>query len=276
MAYLLTGWDTARIGGLSVAVSDAYNSGTVTIPAGTYAHRGLSPAMGSGRYVEFAPVLQTRIRTVLVAALANAAWDPVTGRYTLSSVGNASPVFDFRTSAAGPGGPRLAKALGFTYLHPFASGGSAAAPYDVRLSGHSTSYVGDADPAYYLGLAKAGPSDYSRDHETSGQTVRQVSSNATTYSVGPLTRERRTKFKLRFQALETVFEHARAHPVLWTYESLVMHARCVEPVLLGYSAEDLVVKLVNGDFDEAARSSVWRDYHGHWDLSVEAQVIGRL
>lgn len=277
MAYLLTGWDTERIGGMAVAASDIYNSGTATITDGTYAHRDLSSVMGSGEYVDLASELDARLDAVLVASLATVTWDASTGRYTLASVGSASPVFDFRAATLGDeSGQRLAAALGFSYLHPYASGGSASAPYDIMLSGHSSSYTGDVDPAYYLALAKAGPSDYSRDYEVSGQTVRQVSSNASAYSVGPLTYERRTEFRLRFQALESVFDHVAEEPTPWTYESLVIHARCIEPILLSYTAEDLVVKLVKGDFDKDARSSVWGDYHGYWDLRVEGQVIGRL
>lgn len=277
MAYLLAGFDTHRLGPMRVHASDTFSSGVATVTPGTYAHRDLSSVMGIGEYTPLATELDARLDGVLSSALASVAWNAATGAYTITSLGNASPVLDFRASTLGDAsGQRLAAALGFTYQHPQATGGSSAAPFDIVITGATTSYTSNAKPYYYLALAKSGPSNYSRDFETGGQIRRQVSAKGRAFSIGPRTYERRTKFDLQFQALASTFADEATDAAPWTYEHLVTHARCHEPVVLSYDAEDLVYTLVRGEWDEDARSSVWGDYHGLWHISVEGQVLGRL
>jgi hypothetical protein len=282
VAYLLAGFDTARIGSLALHYDDGDDTGVVTLAAGTYAHRNLSSVMGAGNYTD----LRTAVYDALTAFAINNGpplvfFDIATQRYRFQ-LQDATEVIDFRRATIGSAaGNRLAAALGFNYQNASAAGGSASDPYDIVLNHDpapvgGSSYVSNVTPTYYLALARDGVSGYTRPYETSGQTKRGVSSKGNAYSIEPHTYEKRAKFRIRFMELASVFADDAALSAPWTYEHLVQHARAREPLLLSYPAEDLVYKLVNADFDQDARSPVWNDYHGKWDLSVEAQVLGRL
>lgn len=273
MAYLLAGFDLERLGTMAVAVDDGNESGTATISEGTFAHRALTSATVTG-YLAFPSAVGDALDAILTTSGSVVSFTAATLSYSIAL--DTPNSLDFTEVTLGStAGHRLAAALGYTYQHAQASGGSSSAPYDITLSG-AASYTSNVTPYYALALAKAGPSDYSRDYETSGQTRRQVSANGTAYSIGPRTYERRTKFGLRFNTLAGVFADEASTSAPWTYEHLVKHARAHQPILLSYSAEDLVYKLVKAEFDEDARKAVWKDFHGLWDLSVEGQVLGRL
>lgn len=254
MAYLLAGFDTARMGTITLAGSDDGGPWSVDLPAGTYAHRDLSSVMGAGNYVELASVLET---------LANGAtsgigtyvfwWNAATG-YNIEYDSGFSLTFTGSSAAE-----RMGQILGFS------SDASGA-----------TFYQSTHTPYYALALDRDGPSEFSRPFETSGQTKRQVSSNGTAYSIGPRSRERRIKMSLKFQSLASTFADEADPSAPWTYEHLVMHARCHEPILLSYPGGDIVYKNIRGEFDEDSRRSAWNDYHGKWHLPVEGQYLGRL
>lgn len=265
-AYLLTGLDTARLGSLAVAVNDGTDSGTATVAAGTYAHRDLSSVMGSGEYTDLATALGTALDAVISAGM-TVTWSSTTLLYTISHDDSTATSLDFTSTA----GQRLAAALGFTADHSDGAGTG----YSVTLSGAS-SYTSNVTPYYALALAKAGPAKYSQPFEVAGQVKRQVSVKANAYSVAPTTLEKRVKFALLFNTLASVFSSKASASVPWTYEDLVAHARCWEPTLLSYSAEDLVYKDVRGTFDEDARQSVWQDYQARWNLTIEGQYLGSL
>lgn len=277
-AYLLTGWDTARTGAMSVSASDGTNSGTATLTTGTYAHRDLSAVMGTGEYTDLVTELNARLDAVLTTnGFDTVSWSSSTLKYTLTSSPNVA--LDFRSSTLGSdAGQRLAQALGFTYQHASATGGSAGDPYDIRLSGAAT-YVSNVVPAYALALARDGVSDYSRPFVPSGQIVRQVSRRATSYAMGPTTLEKRWKGVLRFNALANVHaSEADASVAPWTYEDLLEHAGAWEPALLSYSgeADDMVFRFIDPEFSDQARVPVWSNYHGKWDLKITGQYLGRI
>lgn len=279
-AYLLTGWDTARLGSMKVAYSDPDVVAEVAaVPAGTYAHRDLSGATGSGQYTDVATVLGAALNALGAAGTMTVAFDASSLAYVVSNDSDGFTL-DFRSSTLGDSsGKRLAAALGFDYQHPYATGGSAADPYNIALAltpPQAGSYTSNVTPYYALALSKAGPAKYTRPYEVSGQTKRQTSVNGNAYSIGPTTYEKRVKFQLLFQTLASTFASEASATVPWTYEALVQHARCWEPILLSYTAEDVVYKLVRGEFDEESRQSVWQDYHGRWNLAVEGQYLGVL
>lgn len=267
-AYLVAGFDTRRLVGGMDLMWVGPGTGHVAL-AGTHAHRDLSPVMGSGNY----RALVDAINAQLGSAPLSLSFDSTTKRYTFVFSDPLSVVFNDLTT---PGGRNLAAALGFDYRHPRASGGSASDPYAITLSGPAGSYEGNVAPYYLLELARPGPSDYSRPYEVSGQTKRGISNRGRAYSIGPRTREERIKFTLKFNTLASTFAREADPDAPWTYEHLVKHTRCREPILLSYPAEELVYKNTQGEFDESSRQSVWKDYHGRWDLAVEGQFLGYL
>jgi hypothetical protein len=277
-AYLLTGWDTSRVGAMSLYADDGTDDGTVTLTTGTYCHRDLSSVMGTGEYTDLVTELNARLDAVLTGSgFDTVSWSSSTLKYTLTSSPNVS--LDFRSATLGSdAGQRLAAALGYNYNHGDATGGSAGDPYDILLSG-AASYVSNVVPAYALALSRDGVTDYSRPFEPPGQTMRQVSRNANAYSIGPSTYEKRWTAKWRFQTLATVFAaEADDTAAPWTYEDLLEHARCWEPALLSYTGASAaqVFKFVEAEFSDKARSPVWNNYHGKWDLKVSAQHLGEI
>lgn len=266
-AYLLAGFDTARLGGMEFAFENASGIGGGTI-SGTLAHRDLSPVMGTGEYTALVDAVAAGMMRPGAPALA---FSTTTLRYTFTFSEETAVYF----GALGTAGKNLAAALGFDYTHPQASGGSASDPYNIMLSA-GDSATSSVAPFYLLELARPGPADYSRPFEVSGQTRRQVSSNGQAFSLGPRTYEERVKFSLRFNTLASTFAREAEASAPWTYEHLVKHARCHEPILFSYPAEELVYKNVRGEFDEEARKSVWQDFHKRWNLHVEGQFLGWL
>ena len=276
MAYLLTGFDLARVGSMRCFVNDGTDSGTVTVTSDIYCHRDLSSVMGSGNYTDLATTLETLIDAVLTTHGSDVSFSLSTLTYTIASAGGQTLSLDFRSATLGDdSGKRLAAALGFTYEHDDATGGSSSDPFNIQLSGKST-YESNVTPYYALALARGGPSDYSRPYHTSGQTKRAVSVNGTAYGVRPRTLEKRVRFRLRFQTLASVFAADASESAPWTYEDLLDHVGTWEPVLLSSDAGDIVFKYVDPDFTEDSRAPVWSDYHGRWDLSVEGQYLGTI
>lgn len=265
-AYLTSAWDFARVGAAAMHVTDDGGSFEVRITSGRNSHVDISGIGATSNVTLFATTLQTALNA------GSSGFSTYTVTPQLGGAAGVSYQIDYGdtvtisfttgvTTAAE--GVRMRQLLGFT---------GNPSPSD-----QISSDVPGAPPAYYtLTLARDGVSDYSRDFEASGQTQRQVSRNANAYSVGPLTYEKRTKFRVRFMALASVFADQATSATPFTFEHLVQHARCHEPIVLHTSTEDLVFKLINGDFDESVRKPVWNDYHGLWDLSIEGQVLGRL
>ncbi|MGE0400845.1 MAG: hypothetical protein AB7T06_29310 [Kofleriaceae bacterium] len=272
MAYLMTGFNLARVGSMSFnEVDDGTDSGTPVLVAssGRYAHRDLSSVMGSGLYTSFASAVQSALNAVLTTHGCTVTFSASTLRYTLTFAGGPTLV-DFSSTA----GFRLAAALGFTYAHADASGGSSSDPWNFALSGAS-SYVGNALPWYLFELGRDGVSVYSRAYESRGQTKRVMSSSSNAYSRGPTAREKRVDWTVRFENLETVFADEDAASE-WAYEDLITHARAHEPILLHTSTLDVVAKNMEGDFHDGARKPVWNDFHGKWDLPFLGQYLGAL
>ena len=255
-AYLLAGFDIERIGTHTLAFSDDGGSHSFSLVDGTYALRDLSSVMGAGLYTAIAAKIQAEMNAASDGAGAyTVTWSSTTYAFTIAYSGGNFGMTLTGTDAAA----RMGRLLGFS----------------ANASG-AASYTSTRTPYYVLALAKEGPADYSRDYEVSGQTKRQASAGARAFSIGPRRYERRTKFDLQFNTLASTFADKATASAPWTYEHLVQHARCHEPIVLAYSAESLVYKLVKGEFDEDARKSVWGDYHGRWHLGVEGQVLGRL
>lgn len=277
-AYLATGFDLARLGTMKCAVDDGTNSGTATVTPGTYCHTSLASLAATSGYAGFPAAVDSALDAVLTANGVTVTFSTTTLRYTVTTT-EANMVLDFRSATLGDdSGQRLAAALGFNYQHATATGGSASDPYDVIIS-TSGSPVGNVAPYYCLGLSRDGVTDYSRPFETPGQTVRQVSSNANAYSIGPATYEKRWNGRLRFQTLASVFASEADDTVApWTYEDLLAHARCHEPVLLHHSGEatDMVFKFIDAEFSDESRSPVWSNYHAKWDLKIGGQYLGRV
>jgi hypothetical protein len=260
MAYLLAGWDFARFESsdqFNITVTPSAGAPqAITETSGTYAHRDLQAVTGSGYYDDFATRLKSKLDALAPSRVYTVTWAAATG-YTMSVGGGATFAIAFNNT-------RSSQLLGF-------SGNLSAA----------ASHASDRTPYYYLALARDGLSKYSRPFERAEQTKRVISSSGNAYSIGPATRERGLKGTLRFQTLATVFADEAASSVPWTYEHLVQHARCWEPLLLSLGpssspTEDLVVKLIRGEFDDEARNPVWNDYHGKWDLPLDLQYLGAL
>lgn len=252
--YLLAGWDFGLIGTTEMRFSDDGGSFTITYNSGTYAHRDLSAAMGGGNYLAWITKLIADMNaTSSGAGVYTGSWSATTGLYTIAySAGNFTMTFDVLTSRI-----RMGQILGFA----------------ANQSGAS-SYVSTRTPYYFLALARDGMASYTRPFEVAGQTQRVVSINANAYSIGPTTYEKRIKGKLRFNTLAKVHADQASASVPWTYEHLLQHARAHEPVLISTtSTGDLVVKMIDAEFSEEARTPVWQDYHALWDLQIHAQRI---
>lgn len=255
-AYLLAGFDFARLGTHTLAFSDDGGAASFSLTTGTHALRDLSSVTGLGTYTSIAAKIAAEMNAASAGAgTYTATWSSTTYRFTIAySAGNFSLTLSGSDAAL-----RMGRLLGFS----------------TNQSG-AASYVSTRTPYYVLALAKAGPADYSRDFEVPGQVRRQVSGNGRAFSIGPRTFERRTKLALKFNTLSSTFADEATAAAPWTYEHLVTHARAHQPILLSYPAEDLVFKLVKPEFDEDARNPPWQDYHGLWHLGIEGQVLGRL
>lgn len=254
--FIVAGWDFARLGEHDLRLTDDGGTYTIDYTAGTYAHRDLQSVMGTGFYDDFAGKLAADMTARPGAGTYTVTWSAITLKYTLSySAGNFSIDFTSTTFRQ-----RMGQMLGFS----------------ANVSGAS-SYVSTRIPYYALALARDGVSNYSRPYETRGQTVRGVSVNASAYSIGPATYEKRISGKFRFMGLSAVHAETALSGTPWTYEHLLQHARCVEPVYIETTTTDLLVcKFVDSEFHEEARVPVWNDYHALWDVKFEVQRLGQL
>lgn len=256
-AYLMAGFDLALIGTVQFTVTDDdITSQAFTFTTGTYAHRDMSSVMGSGEYTEFWATVE--------AAVNAASTDTHTISYNASTYEvtwstDASVLFIDFMHADADVNTRSKALIGFT----------------ADRSG-ATSYSSQVRPYYVLELARDGVSDFSDDFEPEGQTRREVSVNATAYSVEPLSYEVHTDLKLRFQTRASIFKRAASSAEPWTYRHMVEHCRAREPILHSYNVEDTVLKLVEPEFTQDLRRPVWNDYHALWDVRVIGQVLGRL
>lgn len=276
MAYLLAGWNTARVPMGFADLDDniagaAFPTGAFVLASAKYAHVDLSSVMGSGLYDDFATALAAIMNSTHTGpgSVFTVAWSSSTLSYT---IGSSSDVYlDFRSTP----GRNLAAALGFNYLHDDATGGSAGDPYNVLIA--TTVAVSNVVPYYALALDRDGVSAFRRPYEVSGQTKRQVSVNGSAYSVGPLTREERFDASIRFQSLETVWTSEADDSVApWTYEALVKHVRCHEPVLLHTPTLDLIGKRIDGEWSNTEHRPEFGDYHGNWQIDMKMQHLGEL
>lgn len=252
-AYLFSSWNVARIGAIALQLVDDDGTETVRLTTGTHAHINLSSVVAG--VTAFAPALQTALNAGPRAGKYSVTWASSTG-YTIGYTGTASAVSFSAVTATE--GVRMRRILGF-------SGNFSTFPA-----------VSNVRPFYVLDLARDGLAGFSRDFEVSGQTQRQVSVKGNTFSVSPLTHERRFKGRTRFMPRSRVFVADATTAVPWTYEHLMQHARCRETLLLDMPGDRIVYRSINGEFDEGTRKPVFGDFHGLWDLSIEGQVLGRL
>jgi hypothetical protein len=261
-AYLLTGYDIARIGALAAIVDDDGPAAEFRMTAGQYAHRDLSSITAISTYTAFGTALASALNTASTGAgTYSVSWSATTGKFTITYSGGAFTL-TFSTVTTAAEGTRMRQLLGF-------SGDTGGNP----------SAVSDVIPYYYLALTKAGPARYGLPFEVAGQTRRQVSVDGNAFSVRPRTREKRVKFDLMFQSFATVFEDEASASVPWTYEALLGHVGAWEPILLSYASPErtAVYKMVDPEFSEDARRSAFGDYHGGgWHLAVEGQYLGAL
>lgn len=251
MAYLAAGWDFARLSTtFSVDVAESGGgSGTLTRTTGTYCHTDLQSVMGSGSYDDFAGWLKSAL-------------DAISGRTYTVTFNTATGTYSINCS--------------FPFTLTFNNTASRQLLGFAGDSGPLAFHTSTIASTYYLLLARDGIADYTREYEVGGQTQRAVSTNATAYSIGPMTYEKRMKFTMRFNTLARTFESQAASSAPWTYQDLIEHVRAIEPVLLAYTGESIVYKYVKPEFDDGSRKPVWNDYHALWDLPVEVQFLARL
>lgn len=269
-AFLATVFDTDTIGDLSVK----HGTDPTTTIQGYFAHAPMAVLGGD------APdLLGETLRLALPGGTDNhLQFNSSLLRYEILTEGQ-EPLDFRRTTIGDDSGNRLAKILGYNYLHPNASGGSAADPYDVLITEQAQVPEGpfaltNAVPEFVVQLARDGVSKYSRPRETPDQTQRQVSVKGNAFSIGPLTYEKRFRCEAPFVPLERLeIAHAElGHPT--TYEELLQTVRAHTPVLLqSTSTGSLVFKFVDADFDEQAARPQWEDYHRLFTLRIHGQVL---
>ena len=254
MAYLLTGFDFARIGTHTLAGSDDGGAFSVSYTSGTYAHRDCSSVTGASTYTAFATTLKTNLDAQSAGAGTYTVTWATTGYTIAYSSGNFSLTFTGSTAATNAGA-----LLGFS----------------ANQTGAAT-YSSTRTPYYYLALSRSSVAKFSRPFERSGQTVRQTSVNGNAYSVRPATRVKEVAFDIRYQALATVFLAEATAAVPWTYEALLAHVGAWEPARLVTDDDDIVYKYLEPDFSDEAREPEWNDYHARWRLHVLGQYLGAI
>lgn len=273
---LYAGFDLARVGSMSVVVTDDFVTGeTDALPTERYCHIDLQSVMGSGKYDDLASALQA----IMPFGNYLVSYSSSTRLYTIFTSDSVNVTLDF-TSASGA---RLAAALGFTAANPKATGGSGyACTLHGTDSGSGITFTSDVLPYYLVPLARTNPAHWSRPYEEQGFVKRAVSVNANVYAVNPITINQLVDFDLAYMPLANVFvtEAVAAQP--WTIEHLCKHARAHQPVMAEWTAGSYVMRLSEADaaFRKELRSPAFTqapEFHGLWSCSFSgAQYLGKL
>lgn len=264
---IYSGFDLDKIDGqFELDITDTGGNTTVTINAGTFAHKDLTSISGSSTYKDFATGAGTTsgLEDALDANTTlngdyTVVWQPETLNYAISS--SVAFVIEEATN-------ELAENI---------LGLSGALPLSSSTAGASEVITGSHMPYFLLTGAMGAKSQVSDDFEPNGRIETIETNDGSVRSVAPSDLAVYQDFTIPFETYETTFKRQRINGK-WTFQDLFENCRAEQPFLVEDDLENTVhsFRSEGAAWTEDTRERVTEDDNSQWSVIFFTYVFGRL
>ncbi len=256
--YYVAGFDTTRIGAMTVVIGGTVGAATATVTPGTYAHSTFANATSAevSVYTDFATALAAALTAARPAATWTVAWSSTTYLYTVSCT--VAFTLAFNAAAAAP----LARVLGF----------------NTAITSNQASHVGGFRPYYLMVPQIAGRSEYTDVYEPEEIAEEAVADGGTAYSISKDTSELWCDWSQNMETKAATFTRAAADAgvtVLWTWQDFWKHCRG-EQVFVVFDDNYGLPYRLRADGASFKPNRVASDYDGLWNLEFATRDLGRF
>lgn len=260
MAKLYAGFSAARIGDLTISVTDSSAISYTAELTGSYAHVSLTSLVPDGGYAAFAASLEAALESAAATAGSAITW---TVTYSTSSMAYTIGQFGGASFSVTGMSAAMAQVLGESLSpSPFPVTGTSYQPSDFR-------------PWYVIDPRINAHSESSGDYEASGMAWDGEADDGSAYGISVEAMPLYYDWTQMFETQAATFSHYASSAVPWTYQHLIQHARNIEPVYWAGDYSDSVCVQLRAESARFAPRRVTSDYDGEFNIRFLTRVLGR-